>query len=344
MKKYVYYLLIIFSLFSCSERPVSYFAGNACKSIILKDSLILNGEIIVRDIFGAIDIEVVDGYVVLITPRKENVFCVYNLQGDSLSAFGVRGNGPNDLVNCRLNGQREIEGGNALMWINDVSSARLNRLNITQSVVRGSCLFDKIISTYPMSMNAFFISDSLILAENMGQDNFHMISYNPLLNKEISSEQLYSPSVKEGVFSYYKSAWRISNDKNRMVSVMFSINEVNFWNRYTGSRFSCSIGPFVPIDKLVDEKTQLEKQTYYCDVKTTDRFVYALYMNQSHDIAYLEEKPMEVHVFDWDGQFVKRFILPQYILGIAVDADDKMIYGLEEDSAIYKYNIGNYLN
>lgn len=48
---------------------------------------------------------------------------------------------------------------------------------------------------------------------------------------------------------------------------------------------------------------------------------------------------MEIHVFNWKGEFIKHYIVSEYILRIAVNNYDNVIYGLAQDSAIYKYDI-----
>lgn len=331
-------LISIIILLSCSEKQNSYFSENNYNCLVLNEKSALKGEKIIDNLIGINDFDIVDDYIILTTPQEKYIIQIYNLLGDSISAFGIKGNGPNDLINCQLNGQKEKRGGESFIWINDISSAKLKELNITESITSNSCVFDKDIRTYPYSSNAFYINDSLIIIEYMSENNYQMTSLNPILETEIKSEQLYKPSFG-GVFSYYKSLWRISDDSKKMVSAMYSINEINFLDRILNYRFSCLIGSLVSENEIVDPETKLEKHTYYCDLKTTNKYIYALYMDQPYEISYEKEKPMEIHVFNWKGEFIKHYIVSEYILRIAVNNYDNVIYGLAQDSAIYKYDI-----
>lgn len=327
-------------LLSCGKEQNSYFSGNNYSCVEVKECSTLKGEIIINNLIGINDFDIVGNHIILTTPSDSSLFKIYNLSGDFISVFGTKGNGPDDLINCQLNGQKEIRGKESFIWINDISSAKLKKLNITKSIINNSCVFDKEIQTYPYSSNAFYINDSLIIVEYMSGNNYHMNSINPISTTNIKSEQIYTPTF-EGVFSYYKSIWRISNDLKKMASAMYSINELNFWDIISNHRFSCSIGPLINENQIVDNKTKLEKHTYYCDLKTTNKYIYALYMDQPYDISFEKEKPMKIHVFNWEGAFVTCLNVSEYILRIAVDNNDNAIYGLAQDSAIYKYEIFN---
>jgi hypothetical protein len=61
-------------------------------------------------------------------------------------------------------------------------------------------------------------------------------------------------------------------------------------------------------------------------------------MNQEYNEAYSVEKEMEIHVFDWQGKAIFKYIVPQYITAISIDEDQHCLYGLAiNDEHIYKY-------
>lgn len=78
-----------------------------------------------------------------------------------------------------------------------------------------------------------------------------------------------------------------------------------------------------------------DMHVYYCSTCTDGNKVYALYMNQSDDDSYEVQKAMEIHVFNFDGGYIRRFSVPEYIVDI--DCDEENLYGVDFDGNIYRY-------
>tara|TARA_R100000935_G_scaffold45914_1_gene69102 strand:- start:8072 stop:9115 length:1044 start_codon:yes stop_codon:yes gene_type:complete len=68
-------------------------------------------------------------------------------------------------------------------------------------------------------------------------------------------------------------------------------------------------------------------RTRYAFVKgaTTNNFIYLLYSGNIHNGSNLYYGK-EVFVYDWQGKPIKKLILPDYILDIAISSDDSIIY------------------
>src|SRR5699024_3062138 len=91
--------------------------------------------------------------------------------------FGIRGQGPNDLLNSRPTGQKEIVNEEAFIWVNDISNNSIKKVNLSKSVFEQELLIDSALSTYPMTMNAFKLNDSTTICESMTHDNYTLIKY-----------------------------------------------------------------------------------------------------------------------------------------------------------------------
>jgi len=298
----------------------------------------LPGKLLIDSLIGISNIETVDGLIILTSPRNEKLLNVYDVMGKPLGVFGIRGQGPNDLMNCRPVGQKEVDNGQACMWINDVSSVNLKRVNLSKSISEGQMVIDRTIKTYPMSLNAFRLNGSTTICESMGPDNYTMIRYNHGNMEELSRQDVYKTPAPSA-FSRYKSLWRISPEKSVIVGAMNTVNQLNLWDLETDARKSVVIDkPLLP-GQIVDEKTGLENRTFFCDVEVTKDFVFALYMDQDYDVSYREPKEMTVFVFDWDLSPKASFVLDEYIRDIAVDPGQKKLYGLCEDSRIFEYSL-----
>lgn len=114
MLKKTLYLSIIIMLLSCGKEQNSYFSGNNYSCVEVKECSTLKGEIIINNLIGINDFDIVGNHIILTTPSDSSLFKIYNLSGDFISVFGTKGNGPDDLINCQLNGQKEIRGKESL--------------------------------------------------------------------------------------------------------------------------------------------------------------------------------------------------------------------------------------
>jgi len=330
-------VVFAFLTVSCGKKePSAYFADDV--QVFRPKPERLPGKLLIDSLMGGSNIETIDGLILLITPQNEKLFGVYDVMGNPRGIFGIRGQGPNDLINCRPVGQKEIDNGDACVWINDVSSMSLKRVNLSKSTSEGQMVIDGVVKTYPMSLNAFKLNDSTTVCERMDPNNYSMIKYDHNNMEELSRQDVYRIPVSSA-FSYYKSTWRSAPERGIVVGGMHTVNQLNLWNLETDERKSVVIDkPLLP-GQIVDEKTGLENRTFFCDVEVTEDFVFALYMDQDYAVSFEEPKEMTVFVFDWDLSPVAAFVLDEYILDIAVDPSQKKLYGLCEDDRIFEYDL-----
>lgn len=337
MMKNILRFAILLSIWGCTSVPNVYFTDNlnqihssSVETVSLQGHLVLDG------LYGISDMKIVQNYLCLTIPKLERMLHLYSLNGDSICSIGRRGNGPNDFINCCLNGQSSVDGENAYLWINDVSNAELKRIDLTKSIKNESCYVDKHVKTLPMSVNAFYINDSLVVQEVMTERNYNLFVGNADSISEYNT--LYSIDVS-GPFSYYKSIFRLDPSSSFLISAMQSINQINYINWKTKERISSCVGTITKWENIVDKKTGLENWTYYADLKVTNDCVYALYMDQNYNDSYEVEKPVEIHVFDKRGKLVKILNLDKYLVHFDIDENTSTLYGLMNDSEIYSYKI-----
>lgn len=333
--KNILYVFLMFCLCSCNQTADIYFSNNM-RHFKYDDVEVssLQGQLVLDGLYGVSDMAVIGNYLCLVTPNLDKLFHFYTLDGDSVLALGVTGEGPNDFINTRLNGQLYADEKCAYVWVDDISSALLKRINLMESIHTGACVVDKLVKTYPMSMNAFYLNDSLVVQEVMAGANYELITYSN--GKVKKKETMYLIDIPSP-FSSYKSKMCIDTSSSLLVSAMYSINQINYMNYLTGERFSSCVGESTKMENIVDEETGLEKWTYYTDIKVTKQYVYALYLNQDYETAYEKEKAVELHVFDKSGTLLRVFKLNQYILSFDIDERNSVLYGLVNDTEIYSY-------
>ena len=298
----------------------------------------LYGEKIVDDEIGFIDLEIVGNYLLCSVEKSSNKFNLYSKEGKKLSEFGHHGDGPNDFINTRFAGNKEIDSlGNAFVWINDVSAARLKQIKISATDDSISCKMVKSIPTLPMSANSFYVNDSLVLSEVLEDGTYFLWSFNPQTKRIDNDIKLYHEKVKHP-FSFYKGKSRFDRDNNSFIIAMHSINQINILDLGGEKRSSCLVGKPTIKDKVIDPEQGMENMTYYSDLRIGKQRSYALYLNQKYDDAYEVPAPIEIHVIK-NKLIEKIYTIDEHIIHFAVDETENCIFGLCADDVVYKYNI-----
>ena len=91
-----------------------------------------------------------------------------------------------------------------------------------------------------------------------------------------------------------------------------------------------------PIDKSVNKVTVLDKLNarveeevnYYKNYFSTDNYIYLLYCDSKNKDLSISNNNFEIHQFDWQGRFLKRYRLNRYILSFCVDEKSDRIYAI----------------
>jgi hypothetical protein len=338
MKKNITFLIVFYALTSCSDTGL--FTNNIIEIKRFQQESRLTGIPFTDDeLYAYYDVVCVDNkYIVLFSTPKErgHFFSVYNIAGDSLGSFGDKGQGPNDLFNNRWTGQFY----DASIWINDVTFQKLHSINIEKSLSAKHCVFDRTVTLPVFSINSFICNDSILISEQIEWNNIKLIQINLNNTKEIKEDILYHYPVADP-FSTYRSLWRLKPDGTKMASAMHAVNMINILNLTDDSRMSLVIyPPAIKLSNIMNAYTDNIKWVYYVNMEVTDKYIYALYYNQVYEESFDIEKEVEIHVFDWQGNAVHKYIIPQYIRCMAIDEDNNRIYGMSSmDEQLYVYNL-----
>jgi hypothetical protein len=84
----------------------------------------------------------------------------------------------------------------------------------------------------------------------------------------------------------------------------------------------------------------------YMKVKVTDKYIYGLYSGKTHKELQTAQKQVndycnEVHVWDWKGMPVARYILENPVSSFVVTSNDSclLFYSFENEDKLYKVNV-----
>lgn len=174
------------------------------------------------------------------------------------------------------------------------------------------------------SLEAWYVDERHQIVLQQGSDN--MLLYR---NGEQAADakQLYEAHVPP--FPLYQSCLCANADGRKVALPMMFMNRIGFYDFESGNQSAASLyePTTMPGNNL---------HVYYCSTCTDGNYVYALYMNQSNEDSYMTSKSMEIHVFNFDGVYVRRFMVSEYIIDIACDAES--LYGVDLEGSVYKYS------
>lgn len=330
--------LLVFFCFFTSCRQQNIFSDDTSSIRGFGSEVLLEGIPFTDQAYGILDIIAVDDKIVLTSTRRDHLFYVYDEKGVLLGEFGTIGRAGNELINCRYLGQYCTKEGKTHLLINDVSNARLVSVDLESSLSGQSLKISDIYKTLTPAPNSFLGKDSIMYIERMTDTNYEMIRYD-MKNREQKTEELYSTPV-DRPFSFYKSVWRKHPEKEILVAAMHSINQMNMIFPEDHGRKALVIGErTVEYYDAIDRDTGLENRTYYCDMAVSNDRIYGLWMDQPYDDAYEKPQQQEIHVFDWHGNPIQKFIVNEYITKFTVDNREKYLYGIDPNEAIYRYDI-----
>ena len=169
-------------------------------------------------------------------------------------------------------------------------------------------------------------------------------------------------------FGYYPKIDRLSNNKDR-VNVLFSKALIN---KNDGSMFAVLYdkipllriftkdgelrkelllkngqnSPLAYLNEKLNESELNELTLNYLKVKATNNFIYGLYSGKTHAELRTSERRVSdygyyIHVWDWDGNPIAEYELPDPVFGFAVTNDDKHVFcsSLLEDDKLYMFDL-----
>jgi hypothetical protein len=106
--------------------------------------------------------------------------------------------------------------------------------------------------------------------------------------------------------------------------------------------------PTAYLDANVKPSDFNETTINYQKLKATNSYIYGLYVGKTHgELNTFERKNAdyghEIHVWDWDGKPVAKYILEQAIFSFAVSPDDRFIIcsSVLNDDKLYKFELNH---
>lgn len=353
--KVVIVCLSILLFISCAEQPLLPVFNGDIEIVEDKEkSIKLSGtEIVLNEDIHAGYMSVYDSLFLFVTDQYQDYFLyVFNVNnGNLLGTFCPKGHGPGDFYDFYHSEQYVAEDDQIKIWGYDcINNAYL--LNLTQSIERKSTVVDSTIiqnwryrHTRPWSL-FFALGKDSILIKNQPEylansdDSFNFGAYR-LYEKNIEPEletyTLYNRlPIKEDrktVAELYYSLDRINLESTKLAMAMQYLAQINILEIESGKLKGYRLEDSPDFDKLPLKPTMF----YYTDICVGQRIIISLYANTMLG-EHNSLSSNVIHIYDWNGQLMKKIELDNMVEQIAFDPVHEFLYGYTEDERIIQYD------
>lgn len=313
----------------------------------------LKGDTLPYDALWPTGIMAVDNYMLIAQHKDKDFIHVYNLEDTTkLGSFLRQGGGPNE-VNL-WNGFTQVwqEDGEIKLLIQSYPQF-IAILNLNKSIEKGKAVFDERFS---------FSADSA-LAVMVRSNVSYKIGDNFLMRR--------APDRIKGLTNFNASYQWFDFAKDEPGDVVYAMDQeilpypllyMSGDTEYNAKKGKiCSACRYMNLIYLLDVKTNQSVQiipnkeeidldayvnakkdnAYYQNTASTDEYIYlATYDGMS--LSEAKDKGMKVEVYDWDGNHICRFLLPDSISYIAVKPDNTMLYVVLPDGGMKSYRLPDF--
>lgn len=362
MKYTIFVLFNILLMSSCSKSIDSEYFNGTIKDISTpRSSDFLKGNrLIIDDIYTG-NMGVYDSLIFFFTNKyPDDYLSIFStVTGDNLGFYCPKGGGPEDFYSLSGTEQFVIEDGNVKLWINDFNKNKISLLNLSNSVANRKTELDVTVdfgwrsSPYNMPFNFTFVCDNNILYRNSPIFNsVHESNYTPskynlydiehkkvMKEYELFKQPIYNLNKKIENRDYLHSIDRIKPDNNKIAMGMWMFPQINILDVKSGELKGFRINKNIDFNYI--KNTSKKLRLYYKTISVDNAHIYALYSE-----AFIEDglegfrtPANTIHVFDWDGNFVRKIILDQKILNMTLDPVKKYLYCINNEDVIYYYDL-----
>lgn len=351
MRKFLFINLIFLFIISCKQEK-------CFQNLVFFDSSkgeteFLNGELIHFDDIYTGDMFVFDSLFVFYSYKyPDYLLSSFRLDGKHIQNCVSKGKGPDEFVGLNIFNQILLDKDSvAKFWSYAFNEQKIVELNCDKLFTGEKDVIDSIIpfswaNTHAAPFNYIFrLNDTHVLVKTHLESLFvsgtdvelpkyqivnirdgHVLHEFTLYENPIPyKKNEKSPSIYNMLYS---TTDQIKPDLKKVVSAMGFLHQINILDLESGIYTSFRSYNTPEFSDLID-KDYNELNLYYKSTCVDNDFIYTLFINKPMDMKNLPSSN-EIHVFDWDGNFIKRFILDQHIDQIRIDLANHILYGKKE--------------
>ncbi|MBQ0149559.1 MAG: hypothetical protein KBT08_02965 [Bacteroidales bacterium] len=132
--------------------------------------------------------------------------------------------------------------------------------------------------------------------------------------------------------------------KGVVASVMLFLPQINIISESGTIRSIAVDKRYQKWSSLFSERLSPETVQYYDGLSSDKKYLYATYVCQPLKSINSNVEGVQIHIFDWDGNFVLNLSVKEDLGHIAIDSDSNFLYGLTRSShSIVRYDLNGIL-
>ncbi len=274
--------------------------------------------------------------------------------GKSFGEFCPYGRGPNEAAEYSYFLDFFEENGNQYCMAyayNDKKSLR--KWNITESIKQGKTVFDTVFSlaTRNKFMNAFKLEQGLLMyslpmhltldrrqisnpfIELWSADGDSLIRRFDLFKEEIptNTSSPYSESA------YLLTANCVKPDGKQIAMAMYALPQINIMDLESGKQIGYRLGR--KPDFSLFYKNMSNAIFYSYRAFADDKYIYTLNGAKPEKGQVQKDLLPTLYVFDWEGNNVCKCNFGQKVIRAAFDSKSGLLYCMDEQWEIYRYDL-----
>ena len=314
----------------------------------------LSGEVIFSgDALGTpFRIAVVGEYLVVLEAYTDPTFHVLKLEDRDLQgSFGAFGEGPGEFRGPRS--LDPVRGACCALWVYDIGTARLTYVDLDAVLADESALGDSSITLiserYPIEpkwlggnrvVSTGFFEKGHLAVFDLNGSPIRWIG-------ELPGDDEHAPA--HIVQHAYQSSLAVRPDNTMIAVATRHAGRLDIYDAGGDQHVTARVPfPYEPRYEAVSNGSRQRMSLFsdapfgYMDLAVTETSIYALFSGRTLQ-DYTSARVVFgtfVHVFDWTGNFVKALVLDEEILGLTVDPETGVLYGLRHDPepAVVSFN------
>lgn len=299
----------------------------------------------------------IDDYLIIKQARKDSVFTILNMEKDSfVTTFGEYGHAVNEFIAiqpwiyaCRG------EDGTPLLYVPEVKTTKV--IDLKKSIKENRCVVRNIIKEksdmlffhkYHIGKDWDFIYKTVSYED--ARDKVYVQPEFSMEGKEKYSWEIY-PNIITPAFSNlmdgaYANKIIVKPDRKKIIETLVFIDLTNIFDLETKKTIGIKGEDSYTFDyinsSMNEQNVRKELRMYNLTACASDKYFILL-----KDGGLCEEVARKsedegfsiIHLYDWDGNLKKAYVLDRDIYEIAYHEKSKSLYCLGNSNKLYKYQL-----
>lgn len=287
---------------------------------------------------GICGIFVSDSVLLLRGTVKGSPFMVhaYSLNdGSPLGAYIAKGRGPNELLIPLF---KELIDESKLLYIFDLNLGASYSFDYLKSIETHNTVLSELLKLPGRPLYAFPMRRSHVVIIPESDD--YSLEILDESGHRIKKLSLYPNVSGEQYFDRLSSACALNQKNSKLAMAMCSSPQVNFMDLENGDKITCAISDEYKKWRDMLNASDENRRFYYMSSAQSSEYFMSLYVGGVSLMDWIKggDAP-HLHIFDWDGNLLFDISLKESLKSIIFDGSSKVLYGVDANDNIYRYDM-----